>query len=228
VTNHFIEVRGPRLEWRESWLRIENGAKAEYYVGEELAGRMSCRALGVQYSNVVQQVTAAGDVVWEQLPRRDTRGRWVARSGRCASVRVGFDGAGNVREAEVSGGVAVEERVRPAAGGVESVRQLRCGEATARFTGPPYRVEGAVARGAVKAEEGVRMVEAEVAQYDGSSGWLELTGHPVVRLDEGRIWDATVVGWEPATGKYRMTGRFKSRWKALPTGTNLHRLLPLK
>jgi hypothetical protein len=89
-------------------------------------------------------------------------------------------------------------------------------------------VAGALATGGVKAGEGERTLESEQARYDGASGWLESSGHPVVTLAEGRVWDATTVGWEPATGKYRVSGSFNSIWKALPKGTNLHRLLEAK
>lgn len=228
LTNHFIEVSGPRLEWRDSWLRIEGGAEADYWVGEQRAGAMRCRSLGVQYSNQVQRITAAGAVAFDQFPVRDARGRSISRTGRCDTLEVRFDELGNVAEGAADGGVEVTQTVQPARGTGASVRYLRCRQVRAGFTPPPYRVDHALASGGVTVGEGERSAEGEQASYEGASGWIELSGHPSITLAEGRIWDATTIGWAPETGKYRVAGRFKSRWKALPMGTNLNRLLPAK
>ncbi|HRZ57151.1 MAG TPA: hypothetical protein P5525_17035 [Candidatus Paceibacterota bacterium] len=66
-----------------------------------------------------------------------------------------------------------------------------------------------------------RVVQAERAVFTGTNDLLSLFGRPTVILPEGRITEAETITWNRATGLYRIAGRFKSQWKALPGATNL-------
>ncbi|HOY58159.1 MAG TPA: LptA/OstA family protein, partial [Verrucomicrobiota bacterium] len=221
ATNQVVEIRSLELEYREPWLQFEGGTRADYLDGRTKLGELQCAALGVLYSNSVREVRASGGVRLEQLPAVRKGGGTTAKLVQCDAMTAGFDAEGQLERFKAEGGVDARQTDIREGRRDPVVKRLQCDALDARFWGRSNLVELATAERNVVVSQDDRVVQAERAVFTGTNDLLSLFGRPTVILPEGRITEAETITWNRATGLYRIAGRFKSQWKALPGVTNL-------
>jgi hypothetical protein len=225
ATNQWVEIHSEELLYREAWLRFAPAVRAVYRGGTQALGSLTCAVLALKYSNRLEQLEASGGFLLEQEPTVRADGTRVAKRFQGDTLGLTFRTNGTLERLAADGQVqAVVSEYRPkAAQPVE--KRLECGTLSVVFRGGSNFVEHAFAEPHVLLRQGDRQAEADRARYSDSTGFLTLSGHPVVTLPEGRITDAATLVWERATGKYRVTGQFRSHWKHLPLATNVANLL---
>lgn len=227
-TNHFIEIAGGSLSYRDSWLRFEGGVQGKYLEDQSTLGTLQCDALGVQYAERVRQVRAAGDVRLAQLPVNQPEGRTYSRAMRCETLTAGFNAEGHLESLLAEGQVDAVQRESHPRQFLPAFKRLLCHRLDARFNAASNRVETVLAETEVVLSQNDRLAQSDRAVYTGRDHLLMLTGNPIITLPEGRVTDADAITWDRVTGKFRITGRFRSSWKALPAVTNATSLLQPK
>ncbi|HRZ38649.1 MAG TPA: hypothetical protein P5534_20075, partial [Candidatus Paceibacterota bacterium] len=140
---------------------------------------------------------------------------------QCDAMTAGFDAEGELERFKAEGGVDARQTDIREGRRDPVLKRLQCDALDARFWGRSNLVELATAERNVVVSQDDRVVQAERAVFTGTNDLLSLFGRPTVILPEGRITEAETITWNRATGLYRIAGRFKSQWKALPGATNL-------
>ncbi len=225
-TNQVVEIRGRELTYRDTWLRMEGDVEARALTGTQLQGELRCAALGVQYSNQLQQARADGGVRLTQAPVSRADGGVTTRELTCTNLVFTFQGAGQLERLTAAGPIDARSTDTLPGGRPPIARQLQCQSLEAHFRGTSNIVESATAAGGVRLRQNDRQATSDRAVYSGTEGRLRLEGRPVVTLPEGQITDAETISWDRATGRIRLNGAFRSQWKSLSLGTNATRLLP--
>ncbi len=228
VTNYVVEIQSHELVFREGWLRFGPAVTGVCRAEHGPVARLTCATLGLKYSNMLECIEATGGFTLIEEARLSEDGTKVSRQFKGHMLSLAFHTNGALEGLTAEGDVEVISAVSHPKTPRTVEKRLDCGSLEVTLRPGSNFVEQALARNRVILRDGGRKAEGERAHYSDTTGLVSLTGKPAIELPEGRITDAEKVTWERATGKYRVTGRFQSRWKNLPLGTNLANLLPVR
>jgi len=215
----YIEIRSDYMVSFDQALRFGDRVRVEYLEAGQRLGELTCASLEVPYRDRVQALDARGgvDARWE--PPADDAGRTTVRQFRGQAVRVAFDDAGQIQSGHATGGVFAQEQRRVRGQETGPARRLECERVDATFVAT-NRVERAVAEGGVVLSQGERVVQGARAVYTGADDVVRLTGNPTATFPEGRIVEAETLAYDRATGRYQVSGKFRTEWNRVPLGTN--------
>jgi len=216
----WIEIRGHDLVHEGTWLTFEGNVRAVGLAPEQSLGTLSCTRLKARFEERLREVQALGGVRLAMPPGGQPGAPPRERSLTCESLGLTFDAEGHPDRLIADGGVDAREIEQSPSREKPIERQVSCRSVEARFQTGSNVVEHAIARQQLVIRQDERRVDGEQAVYTGTNGQWVVTGNPVVTLPEGRITHADRLVWDQTTGRYRLTGRFQSRWDRLWRGTN--------
>lgn len=220
LTNLLVEVRSDHVDYRDGVIEFGDEVNGRCTDGDTLLGTMRSDELQVAYRDRIESVTAAGNVLAEELPRRNAAGALVGRtlSADRLTARLGPDG--RLREVEAVGKVTGVQTEQPPRASRPVVSRLNCEAAHAWLAPDTNRVDRLTATGGVQVVHGARMAWGNRVDYTAAEGRLKLTGGPLVLLPEGRVLGARELTWDPGTGRFGGRGPFRTFWRQAPFNTN--------
>ncbi len=219
VTNQFVEIRSDYAIYQDTTLRFGDQVRAAFLAGDEKLGELTCRFLGVTYSNRVQAIRATGGIVADQYPLRLAGGPLVSRRIHGDTFAVTFTPQETLETASAAGDVMAVQVEQTSETNVVR-KELLAQEVQAEF-GPTNQIRSAKASGNVVFSAGARSVTGETAVFSDADGLARLTGNPVAILPEGRVSGAEEFIWDSRSNRYRVKGAFRSQWNQIPGLTNL-------
>ncbi len=223
LTNEVIEIRSDFATYQDTTLRFGEQVRAVFLSRDDQLGELTCRSLGITYSNRVQAIRATGAVVAEQFPLLREDGREIRRRLRGETFAVTFTPQETIESVLAEGDVTALQEERT--GGTNVVRKELLAQQAAAWFGPTNHLRSARASGNVVFVAGHRSVTGETAVYSDDDGLARLTGNPVALLPEGRVSGAEEFIWDSRSNRYRVKGAFRSQWTQIPGLTNLPKLL---
>ena len=230
LTNQFIEVFSDDYDYRDNLLSFRENVRANFLEGEEMKGWLTCGLLTVQVTNnQVRSIVARHHVAGGQVPSPADTARKVYKklNSETLTVNVSTNGQAEsfVAEEKV---VAKQDEVRPGTNDIHTT--LTADVVTGYFFAQTNQVEKMIAERNVFVEQGERSAKGAKAVYTATNNLVELTGQPTANLPEGQITEVEALIWDRANEKLSARGlsgrgRFISKWKRPPGGTNQTNLL---
>ncbi|MGC8989084.1 MAG: LptA/OstA family protein [Verrucomicrobiia bacterium] len=227
-TNDYIEIHSDEIAYSDGRAVFRPSVKATWLNENAVLGTLTCAELGVTYSNHLERLDAHGGIVFDREPYLQEDGTTVAMHLECDHMSLKVRPEGVPDRLALDGNVVAVLYERPAPAPKPTPKQLLCDSLFVSFGSGSNLVAHAEANGKVLLRQQDRSARADHARYSDSTGKMVLTGNPVITLPEGTISGANEVSWEPAAGRYTVSGKFLSRWKRLPLSTNLSGLTTRK
>lgn len=223
TTNEVVEIRSDYARYLDGKLRFGDQVHATVLAGGERLGELTCRLLDVTYSNRVQAIRAAGNVVVDQFPMRIADGTVVSRRVQGEIFELTLTPEETLESVLAEGNVMARqnERSNPTN---QVHKEVFAQRAEVRF-GATNQIKSARAAGKVTFSTGARTVTGETATFSDVDGLARLTGNPTAILPEGQISGAEEFIWDSRSGKYRVKGAFRSQWNQVRGLTNMNKLI---
>lgn len=220
-TNDYIEIQSDEIAYSDGRAVFRPAVKALWLNENAVLGTLTCAELAVTYSNDLERLDARGGVVFDREPYLQKDGKTVGIHIECDRMSLKVKPEGVPDTLALDGNVVAILHERPDPAQQPIAKQLLCDSLLLSFGAGSNLVAQAEAGGKVLLRQRDRAARADHARYSDSTGKVVLTGNPVITLPEGTISGASEVCWEPAAGRYTVSGKFLSRWKRLPLSTNL-------
>lgn len=220
-TNDYIEINSDEIAYSDGRAVFRPAVKAVWLNENAVLGTLTCKELAVTYSNYLERLDAHGGIVFDREPYLQKDGKTVGIHIECDRMSLKVKPEAVPDTLALDGNVVAILHERPAPAQQPIAKQLLCDSLFVSFGSGSNLVAQAEASGKVLLRQQDRSARADHARYSDSTGKVVLTGNPVITLPEGTISGASEVRWEPAPGRYTVSGKFISRWKRLPLSTNL-------
>ncbi len=168
----------------------------------------------------VRTLTLQENVRGRQFSLTNHSGKVQSGNLECQNIVFTFRPDASVETLQAKGSVKVRGEENVPGKNATNHRSVECDEAWGSFE-PGQRMLGAAwAKGGVKVLDGLRMVTAERADYDGTRDRLALTGNPLVQTPEAEIRGATSLVWDRRRGGFSASGPYRTSLRSLPGSTN--------
>jgi len=227
-TNDYIEIHSDEIAYRDGRAVFRPAVRAIWLNENAVLCTLTCAELVVTYSNCLERLDAHGGIVFDREPYLQEDGTTVDMHIECDRMSLKVRPEGVPDRLGLDGNVVATLHERPAAAQKPTAKQLLCNSLFVSFGSGTNLVAQAEASGKVLLRQQDRSARADHARYSDSTRKVVLTGNPVITLPEGTISGASEVCWEPAAGRYTVSGKFLSRWKRLLLSTNLSGLTTRK
>ncbi len=216
-----LELSAGFLVSQDNLIRCSDQVHARLLSSGMALGEVECREMTASLSEGhLQTLTLQENVQGRRFSFTNHSGKVQSGNLECQRIIFRFRPDSSVETLQANGSVKVRGEESAPGKTATNRRSVECDEVWGSFE-PGQRMLGtAWAKGGVKVLDGLRMVTAEKADYDGARDRLALTGNPIVQTPEAEIRGANSLVWDRRRGGFSASGPYRTLLRSMPGSTN--------